>query len=762
MRLPTHGILSIFALAVLIALPFSGCDCQDDVVTPQGNGEECLSSDDCPADQECVDGACAGGDPADADIPPDAQGGDDVDTDADSDDDVDVDPDCPNPNTCQGLGAQCGPIPDGCGGTIDCGYCDDGLLCGTGDNRGECIDPSEASPCEPLTCDDYPEVNCGQMSDGCGGLTDSCGECTAPEICGGGALPNVCGADPAEGCEGLCADQAICSANDPQDATTITGTVFAPNGSLPIPNAVVYVPNLDDLDDLPPIEPATECVTCEDEELGNPLVGTVSDWDGSFELRHVPAETEFPLVIKIGQWRRVVTIGPLSRCENHSLTAEQTRLPTRQHEGTIHDNIPQTAVSTGRVDAMECVFHLMGVEESEFTRHSQDGRIHLYRSNGGVPDTQLANACSGRCGNQSCIDHNPGSCGTGADGDLLRDNLANHLYDDQATLNSYDMVIMDCEGYDRSSYRTDAKLDRIKNYVDSGGRLFASHFAYDWLHDTDELQDTAIWGGGGFGSYTRANVDVSWPGGSRFWDWLVLNNANYDNNHQIEVYDPRGYAIDIDENLADRFVYTVGAQHNVNYDSVQQYTFDTPVYAPADEQCGQVAYSAFHVANVSIGGGPAFPSYCPSAMSPQEKVLAYMLFNLAACVTADDEPPPPECHPRTCADVGAECGLIADGCGDIVDCGDCPSPQICGADPDRPNECALPCEPLTCEEHGAECGEVDDGCGEIIDCGECPGDQVCDGNQCRCLELGESCESSSQCCSEQCGISGGEGQCVLG
>jgi len=36
------------------------------------------------------------------------------------------------------------------------------------------------------------------------------------------------------------------------------------------------------------------------------------------------------------------------------------------------------------------------------------------------------------------------------------------------------------------------------------------------------------------------------------------------------------------------------------------------------------------------------------------------------------------CHPRTCADVDAHCGLVGDGCGTTLDCGTCTSGSTCG------------------------------------------------------------------------------------
>ena len=675
---------------------------------------------------------------------------------------------------------DCGPHPDGCGGTIDCGMCSGGQLCGTGPNLGECVEPS----CIPLTCDDYDDVNCGPVSDGCGGVTDSCGDCQDPEICGGGGLPNVCGADAQDGCDGLCEDQAICAGGD---ATTLTGTVTAPNGDLPIPNAVVYVPNVP-LDDLPPIEPATECIQCEDEELGDPLVGTITEYDGTFELRHVPAGVDFPLVIKIGQWRRVVNISPKDACQTHALDNDTIRLPRSQQEQNEHDNIPQTAISTGAVDAIECVLHKLGVETSEFTRHNQDGRIHIYRANGGVADQQLANACDDvecdgcflgacwgcGCDSNKCTDRDPGSCGSSSGGAMLQENLSSNLYGDQATLDSYDMVVMDCEANDHSASRSTGDLERIRNYVNGGGRLFASHYAYDWLHETDELRETAIWGGGeDFNNDSLAFVDDTFPGGSVFWDWLQLVDADHGTTGpggepQIAIEDPRTYVVDVNDGLATRWVYTeAGAPGHVNRNSIQQYTFDTPVFADESEQCGQVAYSAFHVTGVGTSGGPAFPDYCSGGdLTPQEKVLAYMLFDLAACVSEDGEPPPPECTPLDCNDMGAECGLISDGCGETLDCGECPDGTACGGG-GEPNICGGGCEPLSCDDHGADCGIVSDGCGGTVDCGECPDGLACGGdgspNLCGCTPM--NCDDHNAECgevSDGCGNTLDCGECPDG
>jgi hypothetical protein len=69
--------------------------------------------------------------------------------------------------------------------------------------------------------------------------------------------------------------------------------------------------------------------------------------------------------------------------------------------------------------------------------------------------------------------------------------------------------------------------------------------------------------------------------------------------------------------------------------------------------------------------------------------------------------------------------LIGDGCGDKLDCGECPPGEVCGIE--TPFQCdpPPPCEPATCESAGAECGLISDGCNDLVDCGECPPGSTC-------------------------------------
>ena len=92
------------------------------------------------------------------------------------------------PRTCSELHAECGKVPDGCDGQLDCGTCETGI-CGGG-GRNKCGD----DPCSPRSCMDLG-ASCGEISDTCGG-TVQCGRCVQPETCGGGGMSKKCGCMP--------------------------------------------------------------------------------------------------------------------------------------------------------------------------------------------------------------------------------------------------------------------------------------------------------------------------------------------------------------------------------------------------------------------------------------------------------------------------------------------------------------------------------------------------------------------------------------
>jgi hypothetical protein len=639
---------------------------------------------------------------------------------------------------------KCGPVSDGCSSTINCGGCTGNNTCGGGGTESVCGSP----PCTPLTCQALG-ATCGPIGDGCGGVAQ-CGSCPSGQTCGGGGA-SKCGVLVDPNCTGLCPNVKTCAAGS---ETRLSGTVYAPNGTEPLYNALVYVPNAP----LPAIPVGPSCGRCEDENLGSPLAAALTGADGKFVLKNVPAGVSFPLVVKMGKWRRVVTIPAVTQCTNVNLTVDQTRLPRNMSNdaaaGNVqYLNIPKTAMVTGSVDEMECVLRKIGIDDSEFTLPSGTGRIHLYRANG-------AHASSTR----TCVEYRSnGSCRR------YQTDYQDAPIDDLfagTTIDKYDLGIFDCEGSANEHNNTfDAKL---KSFADRGGRVFASHYSYVYLHDNGDFANTATWGGAqqGNGDATTGILDTSFAKGTAFNAWLGNVNAwdaTYGSGY-IHIDDPRGYVKTV-TSASERFVYTdtsrmVGTPAvQINQQSaIQQYSFNTPVAASAANICGRVLYTGFHVANASGNGGQVFPEHCSTGpLTPQEKVLEFMIFDLSACVSVGDPPPPPSCKKKTCAGVGATCGPVADGCGGLLQCGTCTPPASCGGG-GVANQCGSVCKQTSCGAKGANCGVIADGCGGTLTCGVCTPPAVCGGGgtanvcgvpQCQprsCASVGATCGPISDGC----------------
>ncbi len=242
----------------------------------------------------------------------------------------------------------------------------------------------------------------------------------------------------------------------------MTGTVYAPNGVDPLPNALVYVPN----GPVQPFTPGVSCDNCGAAASGSPLVSTVSAVDGTFTLGNVPVGSNIPLVIQLGRWRRQTVIPTVASCTNTAVAALRGRtLPQNQTQG----DIPLMAFATGAVDALECVMRKIGIDDSEFTAPGGGGRINLYE---GLDDLTVTDGAAG--------------------GAMLPTSpTEDQLWSTQAALNQYDMVLFPCQS--NQTTRTSTVQQNLINYANAGGRVFATHFSYVWLYNDAPFSGTASW-----------------------------------------------------------------------------------------------------------------------------------------------------------------------------------------------------------------------------------------------------------------------------
>jgi len=599
-----------------------------------------------------------------------------------------------------GTSATGGSSADGAGGDMMMmtgGTGGSGAMGGTSivDVDGGTVDPKEE--CPETTCAALG-VDCGKVVDKCGNVIDCALEglvCGALEVCTGGVdMPATCVVGGDTPCD-VCHAVPDCKAAAQQ--TTLTGRVITPGrddtntgNQLGVPNAFVYVLRTKGVADLPEItsgipDGGTSCDRCEDQNLGNVLVATTTDATGAFTLSgYLPVNEEFTLVVKAGRFRRAIayTIPESGACATTALPTtlpdNPTRLPRAMDDG-LAVNIPHIAVSTGEVDAMECVLEKMGIAHTEFGNPDGTARVHLYR---GGPTTMPHGAS---------IDANTPH--------------SNALYGDPMRMNSYDIVLADCEGgdYDAQFTERNASGDNVVDFVNRGGRMFASHLSFTWLDgngtqaydaanpNTTGLDAAATWNettdgqsNSGTGVIAMGRPQAS-PRIQDFADWMSNEMVATAPMYQFSIIDPRSQAATLGAS-SEEFVFNSDVtrtamgmtEETVADDRSQQFSFNTPYGGPEESACGRVAYSGFHVAaaagdtSMSPFQNAVFPAHCMGDLTPQEKVLLYMLFDLAACV--GDTPPPPPCTPDTCDSLGLKCGFSGDGCGDVLDCGPCPLP----------------------------------------------------------------------------------------
>lgn len=597
------------------------------------------------------------------------------------------------PKTCAQLGYTCGPNNDGCGNVIMCGSCAKPEYCGGGGysqcGGGKGFGSDGGVQCTPTTCQKLG-FDCGPAGDGCGGLLQ-CGMCSNGDICGAQS-PGVCGTGGPV-CTGLCKQQVACDAGIP---TTITGRVVA--GTLPtygtpdpVPGVLVYVPNA-------PLQPFQTGVSCGCPPVtGNPLVWTTTAVDGTFTLKNVPVGSNIPVVIQLGRWRREVTFNVTNACTSSAVG--DIRMPRNRTDGVGNQaDIPLTALSTGTIDAMECVLLKMGVDAAEFTdpAASTGQRIHLYVGNGA----------------------------NGAGGMTQETTLTSSL----ATLEKYDQVIFPCWASPIDKPATD--LANLVSYTSAGGRMFATHFSYTWLYTNVPFSQTATWVADNEFASDVGQINTTFPRGATFGQWMTVVGAATGTPPTFPITSPRN---DFTNPVPPSLTY-VNATQNGTFPL--HYTFDTPWMSA--NTCGRVEYSDFHVSDYTSAG--TFPSECttnpttgvacstaaPCPLSAQEKALEYMIWDLGQCLT----PQMPTCTPLTCAQQHIGCGPAGDGCGNEIMCGPCTPPQTCGGG-GTPSQCGYPeagtCVPTTCQKLGIQCGPAGDGCGGLLQCGMCQAPQTCGG-----------------------------------
>jgi hypothetical protein len=479
---------------------------------------------------------------------------------------------------------------------------------------------------------------------------------TTPVLGGGSGGSSGSSSGGAGGCVGVQCQIHSCTGN--ADGTTISGHIYDPAGNNVLYKVVAYVPATDP----DPITDGINSGSCSCDALfsGNPIASDISQPDGSFTIKNAPDGANIPIVIQIGKWRNYFTIPNVTQCAPNNLDTllpAKLTLPKTATE-TKFSNIPNIAVSTGGSDSLECILARIGVDESEYTGDvtSTAKHIHIFQ---------------GRGGNNTKNPAGPKSPSAGG------------LWDADGDINKYDIVVLSCEGKETTSPNPTVVAD----YVNSGGRVFASHYHYAFFYDdqakapTTPFPNVADWSlaaSGGPNGGDQYNEDVgaiiqtklangsAFPEGQALDTWLgnvgaLVTSIPKPQGGTITLPSPE---LDIPDG-AGRFdavvgptnVSTVWAQSDPNTvgtdsNSSQYFSFDMPFNAPLNDAglpnyCGRVVYSDLHVGAASndYGTGDTVPSGCsyPQKLAPDEDAIEFILFDLSSCVTpvtSIPQPPP--------------------------------------------------------------------------------------------------------------------------
>jgi hypothetical protein len=401
-------------------------------------------------------------------------------------------------------------------------------------------------------------------------------------------------------CKGLECQQVSCSGGK---QTTVTGTVYDPSGTLPLYNVMVYVPNA-------PLAPMPHGPSCVCDVSGSPIVSAITDTHGRFVLENVPVGNSIPLVIQVGKWRKQVTLPTVAQCvDNPIADAKVTRLPAKQSEG----DMPRIALTTGNADALECLLRKIGIDASEFTPETGKGSVNFFVGEGGTD--KYAPTMAG------------GASFTPAP----------TFWNSTASLDKYDMVLLSCEGTENPTNKSPQALKAMQAYANAGGRVFASHWHNYWLEfGPPPFPTIATFDHQADLNNITADIDTSFAKGKALSDWLV-NVRGSTIAGKIDIKAAQHTVDAANAAVAQRWIYLASKN------SVQYLSANTPLGAAKDKQCGRIVLSDIHVSSgdKSAPGSP-YPTGCTTTgLSPQEKALVFMLFDLSACLTPDHEPPAP-------------------------------------------------------------------------------------------------------------------------
>ena len=361
---------------------------------------------------------------------------------------------------------------------------------------------------------------------------------------------------------------------DPTGIGSLIGTVLAPEGTVPISNALVY------LSATPPSvqAPGVFCDKCVELPAGTSYA--YSKADGTFKLQVYATGPQY-LVTQKGHFRRV---RPITTATGEvAVPGALTTLPGAP-DPSKGDEIPRIGVTFGGFDKIELSLKKLGI--TSFDRYGKAP----FNDPKGLPPS------------------------VGQPMDLLNapDKLA-----------QYHIVLLPCAlGGLSCGAPPGAQKDNLRNFVSAGGKLYVTDYSYEYVNQTwpgfitwkdkngNDMTANSAWGAAcQDGAYTKTGTAndpglSSWLGaiGEKNFElkdsWTIISKVNPQPGK-----DPDGKAVTITPKV---WMTSNGTG---------------PSTVSFDNQCGRVLFSTYHAE-----GGEA------DALLAQEKALLFILLEVGVCI----------------------------------------------------------------------------------------------------------------------------------
>ncbi len=356
---------------------------------------------------------------------------------------------------------------------------------------------------------------------------------------------------------------------------TLKGTTYAPDGTLELPGAVIYLSAT-----LPTDEPrGAVCDTCVD--LTGKVSSATSKIDGTFEL-NVFAPGKQYLVVEKGRFRRVREI--TLKAGANVAPAESTTIAGANNP-SVGDYAPKILVIPTSMSAYDNVHQTLSSLNFDFDELTDAAALTALKSPTKLKDYAFIFL--------PCGTNDEGSCSSG---------------------NAFDPTVK----------------SRLKDYVKSGGRLYVTDYAYEYVRQnwpnhikwynkdnsgTSSSSPTADQGlACNFNATTRSGT---WEDpGLKQWMGVVGNRTagedlegiftTINSVSTVTGEDPSGASVQITPKI---WVKADGKPATVTF----------------PDKCGRVLFSTNHTEGGAGGGG----------LLAQEKAIVYTLLEVSTCINGN-------------------------------------------------------------------------------------------------------------------------------